>query len=62
MNKAALLKIIILIIALLAVVTAVFVAMNAIKNTPTETSKTFFVQFIVDGGEPRAQGDQPGEK
>ena len=50
MNKFTLLKLIILIIALAAVLAVVFAAMNSAAPVANENSKTFFAQFIVDGG------------
>jgi len=50
MNKSALLKIIVLLIALAAVLAVVFAAMNSSATAANENSKTLFVQFVVDGG------------
>ncbi|NIA16980.1 MAG: hypothetical protein GWO86_01400 [Planctomycetes bacterium] len=50
MNKFTLLKIIILVIALAAVLAVVFAAMNSRAPASDTNSKTFFAQFIVDGG------------
>ena len=50
MNRSALLKIVILIIAMAAVSAVIFIAINSPNKTEMETSKTFFAQFILDGG------------
>lgn len=50
MNKSTLLKIIILIAALLVASAVVIVVMNSPEQAEEEISKTFFSQFIIDGG------------
>ena len=50
MNKFTLLKIVVLIVALAVVLAIVFAAMNSATRAADENSKTFFAQFIVDGG------------
>lgn len=50
MNKATLLKIVVLIITLAVVSAVVFVVTSSTKQVDMESSKTFFSQFIVDGG------------
>ena len=50
MNKSALLKIVILIVTLAVVSAVVFATMSSTWQADAKSSKTFFAQFIIDGG------------